>query len=158
QIKLRGYRIELGEIENTLARHGDIHSAAVAVQHATTGPQLVAYIVAANGVPPSDTEVSRFLRDSLPPYMVPSRFVAVDHLPLTNNGKIDRRALSDLDSQAIIAASAVTKDDSTAEDAEMRREKTPRTYAEREMLRVWREVLQNPALNLTDDFFELGGH
>jgi amino acid adenylation domain-containing protein len=93
QVKIRGFRIELGEIESVLAQHDSVQETVVIAREDQPGDQrLVAYVV--NQQPaPAMNELRRFLQEKLPEYMVPSAFVAIDYIPLTPNGKVDRRAL-----------------------------------------------------------------
>ncbi|MBF8186862.1 amino acid adenylation domain-containing protein [Nonomuraea sp. K274] len=95
QVKIRGHRIELGEVESVLRRvPGVQHSVALSVPGPDDRPRLVAYVVAADpGQPPADEAVIAHLRERLPDYMVPSRFVLMDGFPITDNGKIDYKAL-----------------------------------------------------------------
>ena len=93
QVKVRGFRIELGEIETALAAHPAIRAAVVTAQPDATGTaRLVAYFVAERDVP-TTSDLRRFLRATLPDYMVPSFFMELDALPLTQNRKVDRLAL-----------------------------------------------------------------
>jgi len=134
QVKIRGFRIELPEIEAALAAHPDVHEAVV-VAHSSNGrKRLVGYVVA-TGSP----DLKEFLGRTLPDYMVPSVYVALDSLPLNDNGKVDRRALPvpDLD------------------PATGYRE--PRTDSERTLTDIWAEVLDADRIGVDDDFFELGG-
>jgi amino acid adenylation domain-containing protein len=141
QVKLRGFRIELGEVESALLSHAGV-SEAVAVVRADTGdPRLVAYLVLAGGsTPPGAAELRAHLRERLPDYMVPGVFVAMDALPLTTSGKVDRRALP--------APGA-------AAGAEPAHAETP---TEAELAGVWRELLGVPRVGGEDSFFALGGH
>jgi amino acid adenylation domain-containing protein len=93
QVKLRGYRIELGEIEAALAEHPDIVRAAVVMHGEALTRKLIAYVMARDTREPTPAELRTFLKDHLPFYMVPARFVVMQQLPLTQNGKIDRSAL-----------------------------------------------------------------
>src|SRR5690606_30679597 len=94
QVKLRGYRIELGEIEAVLAEHPSVREAVVAVRDETsTDRRLVCYVVQNAGEPLSAEELRGYLKAKLPDYMVPARFVLLEHLPLTPSGKVDRKAL-----------------------------------------------------------------
>ncbi|MEO7331168.1 MAG: AMP-binding protein, partial [Minicystis sp.] len=94
QVKLRGHRIELGEIEAVLATHPSIGEVAVVARDEASGERrLIAYLVPRGVAPPSPPELRRFLREKLPEIMIPSAYVVLAALPLTANGKVDRRAL-----------------------------------------------------------------
>jgi amino acid adenylation domain-containing protein len=93
QVKVRGYRIELGEVEAALARHPAVRQCAVVVEPAGRGPQLVAYLVPAPGAMPTGHHLWSALREQLPTYMLPGRFVTLERMPVTSTGKVDRRAL-----------------------------------------------------------------
>jgi amino acid adenylation domain-containing protein len=96
QVKIRGYRIELGEIEAALARHPDLRATALIPAGATNSDRrLVAYIVSETNPAPSPNELRDFLRLRLPEYMLPADFVSVSSLPMTSNGKLDRRRLAE---------------------------------------------------------------
>ena len=139
QVKVRGLRIELGEIEAALVAHPSVREAVVAVRTAPAGdPLLVAYVVGDE----VDADALRdHLKRGLPEYMVPAAFVALDALPLSPNGKLDRRALPDAD----FAASA-------------REFVAPRTPVERVIAGIWAELLRHERVGVMDDFFALGGH
>src|SRR6185436_1359036 len=95
QVKIQGYRIELGEIETALNQHPAVRLAAVnAVGEAQGRKRLVAYI-APNGAAPAINELRQYLSEKLPAYMIPATYLFLDHLPLSANGKVDRRALSE---------------------------------------------------------------
>jgi amino acid adenylation domain-containing protein len=146
QVKWRGFRIELGEIENALARHPQVRGAACLLQGENgEGADLVAYIVPHGGAPLEPAELRRFLKDSLPGYMLLSRYVFVESLPLTPNGKIDRRALLKLHLPANERAAA-------------RAFVAPRNDLEAEIAAVWKDVLKVDGFGIHDNFFELGGH
>jgi amino acid adenylation domain-containing protein len=141
QVKVRGLRIELGEIEAALVAHPSVREAVAAVRAAPAGdPLLVAYVVADGGG--ADAEALReHLGRSLPEYMVPSAFVTLDALPLSPNGKLDRRALPDPDFAA-----------------RTRPYVAPRSPVERVVAGIWAELLKAERVGVDDDFFALGGH
>ncbi len=141
QVKVRGYRVELGEIEATLARHPHVREAAAVARRTTDGERrLVAYVVG-NG-PVDAHDLREFLGSKLPDYMIPAAFVALDRLPLTANGKVDRQALPEPE------ASAGTVD-SSAE---------PCDELERQLVKLWQDVLSVGPVGIRDNFFDLGGH
>jgi amino acid adenylation domain-containing protein len=142
QLKIRGYRVEPGEIETALARHQAIREAAVVATHGGDGdPMLVAYFVAATE-PPLD-ELREFLAQSLPEYMLPSRWVPIGAFPLTASGTVDRLALPDPDSvQARRPVEYVA----------------PRDEVEAEIASIWSALLGLEEVGVLDDFFALGGH
>ncbi|HKB10637.1 MAG TPA: non-ribosomal peptide synthetase, partial [Vicinamibacterales bacterium] len=143
QVKVRGVRIELGEIEARLRAHPRVREAAVVAAPAPGGGvRLIAYGVP-SGAPSSDTEIRRFVHEALPETMVPSRFVWLDALPLSPNGKLDRKALPALDAER------------PRIDAEFT---APGSQTENAVAAIWREILDVPAVGVHDNFFELGGH
>jgi acyl-coenzyme A synthetase/AMP-(fatty) acid ligase/acyl carrier protein len=145
QVKIRGYRIELGEIEAVLAQHPAVQECvAVARDEGAEEKQLTAYIVAQASSKPSASDVRRFLRERLPDYMVPTAFVAVSALPLTANGKVDRKALP-----------APTSTTLLADEGQVASSVTPVQEA---LIEIWRQVLGVEQVGLHDDFFDLGGH
>jgi amino acid adenylation domain-containing protein len=143
QVKIRGFRVELGEIEARLRQHPEIRDAVVlAREDAQGGRQLVAYFVPAERAPLGASDLLAFLRRGLPEYMIPAAFVAQAELPLTKNGKVDRRALP-------------------APDAGLGARETfvaPRHPVEEVFAAVWAEVLGLERVGIHDDFFALGGH
>jgi natural product biosynthesis luciferase-like monooxygenase protein len=154
QVKVRGHRIELGEIESVLSEHEAVKEA-VLLARGDGGEEtrLVAYLVTSEisearktGEPVTASELRRFLKQKLPDYMIPAAFVMLDAMPLTPNGKIDRRALS---------ATATHR----AEPGDDHREFiAPQTDLERTIARVWQEALRVERLSIHDNFFDLGGH
>ena len=146
QVKLRGYRIELGEIESLLEKQSRIQQAVVVLRGANEeDKRLVAYLVA-SGQAPTARELRTALESSLPEYMVPTQFVFLPKLPLTANGKTDRKALLSLTVPPIREGSAVVTEMKAAEGIE-------------ETLRGWfQELLGVSPVSLDDDFFQLGGH
>jgi amino acid adenylation domain-containing protein len=144
QVKIRGYRIELGEIETALAEHPSVHECVVLAREETSADKrLVAYVVFNSGTGPTITELRDFLQHKLPEHMVPSAFVFLDQLPLTLNGKVDRKALPAPDQSR----------------PELSREfVAPRSPVEMELAKIWRELLGVAEVGIYDNFFELGGH
>jgi thioesterase domain-containing protein len=149
QVKIRGMRIELGEIEARLNEHARIEDSVVLARTVSGEKQLVAYYRARAGgegalsaVPVE--ELRAHLQRLLPGYMVPAGFVSVQSIPLTPNGKVDRRALERLE---------VRLESSRAYEG-------PRNETERQLVEIWSQVLRLEAgkIGIHDDFFELGGH
>ena len=141
QVKIRGFRIELGEIEAILTQHPDVGEAIVIVREDTPGDKrLVAYIVAKKEV--TSSQLRNFLKTKLPDYMIPSAFVFLDAIPLTPNGKTNRRALPAPDTSHLSEKAGIA----------------PRTTTELKLVQIWSEVLNIPILGVRDNFFELGGH
>jgi amino acid adenylation domain-containing protein/non-ribosomal peptide synthase protein (TIGR01720 family) len=139
QVKIRGFRVELGEIEAVLQQHAQVREAAVLVREDVPGvKRLVAYVVSADPAP-GQVDLRSFLSSKLPEYMVPWSFVFLGSLPLSPNGKLDRRALP---------APPLERGDQYEE---------PVTPAERELARVWAEVLRLDRVGTRDNFFALGG-
>ncbi len=142
QVKIRGYRIELGEIENTLEKHPDIASACVLAHKNSDGQnEVVAYFVGEKTVPVAD--LRKFIGESLPSYMIPAHWIKIDQMPLTPNGKIDKKKLPAPEAQEI------------ASDVEYI---TPRNEREEKLLAIWQEVLKKDKISVLDNFFELGGN
>jgi amino acid adenylation domain-containing protein len=142
QVKIRGFRIELGEIESVLGACDRVREAAVmAVGARAEEKLLVAYVVSDDGVPLDPAALKARLATQLPDYMVPTAFVFLDAMPLTPNGKLDRRALPAPD-LATSAAEYVA----------------PRTPTELAIARIWQELLRLERVGVHDDFFALGGH
>ena len=144
QVKIRGFRIELGEIEAVLNQHPGLRESVVTSREDVPGDKrLVAYLVPKKEPAPAIRELRSFLKEKLPDYMVPSGYVLLDSLPLTLNGKVDRRALPDLGG---------------TEQQESNVYVAPQDETERILCRVWSEVLRVHRVGLDDDFFALGGH
>ncbi|WP_333416643.1 amino acid adenylation domain-containing protein [Microcoleus sp. MOSTC5] len=143
QVKIRGFRIELGEIEAALGQHPDIAQAVVVAREDVPGEKrLVAYFVSNQKQAPNSSEIRRFLATKLPEYMVPWAFVTLKSLPLTLNGKVDRRSLPEPDS-------ARAKLEGTFAE--------PRTPAEETIAQIWGQLLEVEKVGIYDNFFELGG-
>jgi amino acid adenylation domain-containing protein len=163
QVKVRGFRIELGEIEAVLTRHPLVDTAVAIVREDTPNNQhLVAYVVPGTHPCPSQegitipspegitslsqegikSELREFLKQQLPDYMRPSAFILLESIPLTPNGKVDRRALPAPDLQLSLNANFVP----------------PRTAIELQLMQIWEEVLHVHPIGIRDNFFDLGGH
>jgi len=141
QVKIRGFRIELGEIEATLTQYPSLREAVVVVREDSTGDKrLVAYIVTQEQVAVSVLRM--FLKTKLPDYMVPSAFVFLEAIPLTPNGKIDRRALPKPDASSFGTLTKIV----------------PRTPTEELLAAIWTEVLGLDKVGIEENFFEIGGH
>ena len=144
QVKIRGFRIELGEIETALNKLSCVRESAVLVREDSPGDKrLVAYLVADQGEFPAIEELRRRLSETLPAHMVPAAFVKLDRLPLTANGKLDRRALP--------MPAALRPELSE-------RYVAPGTSAEKALAGIWKDVLGLKEVGVHDNFFDLGGH
>jgi amino acid adenylation domain-containing protein len=142
QVKIRGFRVELGEIESALNRHPAIRESVVILQDSGgADKRLVGYIVPVAEAP-NISELREFLGKFIPDYMIPAVFVVLPSLPLTTNGKVDRRALPAYD------GSRPTLDKSFV---------APRNDAEKTLAAIWSEVLGVKQVGALDNFFELGG-
>jgi amino acid adenylation domain-containing protein len=141
QVKVRGYRLELGEIESVLLDHPDIDMAVVVAVNTPTGSQLAGYITAR--IPLSVSELRSYLLKVLPSFMAPPYFVQLDEMPLTPNGKIDRKRLPDP-----IGAGLCVQAEYVA----------PRNHTDEKLVAFWQEILGRTNIGIRDDFFELGGH
>jgi aspartate racemase len=144
QVKLRGFRIELGEVEAALAGHASVGECVVVAREDEPGDKrLVAYVVGAEGRAFDGGELKEYMREHLPEYMVPSAFVLLPEMPLTPNGKVDRRALP-------ASGAASPKQESTFV--------APRNVLELRLKRIWEKILGVQLVGVKDNFFELGGH
>jgi len=142
QVKLRGYRIELGEIETALEQVEGVDQAVVITRDTQFGEkQLIAYVVMSGEE--SVNGLRARLKEHLPEYMVPAHFVRLDALPLTTNGKVDRQVLPSPTSEVITRSEQYV---------------VPGTLLERELAKIWSELLGLQQVSIHDDFFEVGGH
>jgi amino acid adenylation domain-containing protein len=161
QVKVRGYRIELGEIEAVLQEHAGVKEAAVEVREVrgagegtetgqgsgieagagTPEKRLVGYVVLAGGVKTS--ELRRYLKERLPEYMVPGVWVEMERLPVTANGKLDRKGLPEPGGERPELESGYEE---------------PRTETEKKLAEIWAQVLGVEKVGVHDNFFDLGGH
>ncbi|HET8772838.1 MAG TPA: amino acid adenylation domain-containing protein, partial [Thermoanaerobaculia bacterium] len=142
QVKVRGFRIEMGEIEARLREHPAIEDCAVVARGEGADKQLVAFYRAASEAPYD--ELRAHLAAMLPDYMVPAAFVSLPAIPLTPNGKVDRRALERMDVTLAAGRDYVA----------------PRSEAEQQLVEIWAAVLHREpeTIGVHDNFFELGGH
>jgi amino acid adenylation domain-containing protein len=144
QVKVRGYRIELGEIEATLASDPRVKSCAVLVREDEPGnKQLVGYVVPREGKAPTAEDLQQFVKQKLPEYMAPSQFVFLDSIPLTTNGKVDRKALP-----APTYGNVSEGKDFAA----------PRSETEKAIADIWSKLMKLERIGIHDDFFDFGGH
>ena len=142
QVQVRGFRVELGEIKTHLLRHPAVRDVEVIARpRPSDGQELVAYVVPADEV--SARELRQHVLQALPDYMAPSAFVILKALPITANGKVDRRALPEPERLG---------------DALATNHVGPRNALEETLVALWAEVLQRERLGINDDFFECGGN
>ncbi|WP_428229086.1 amino acid adenylation domain-containing protein [Flavobacterium sp.] len=140
QVKIRGYRIELGEIENTIFQYSDALKQVVVELKNEQEKVLVAYLVSTIII--DKAELKSFLQERLPEYMIPGFYIILDALPLTLNGKIDRKALPEITEGDIVRVEYIA----------------PKNNQEKKLAAIWQEVLGVEKIGLKDNFFELGGH
>jgi amino acid adenylation domain-containing protein/thioester reductase-like protein len=148
QVKIRGFRIELGEIESVLNQHPTVRQAVLLVREVNpTDQRLVAYVVRKSNIEPAHPNLiakalRNFLAQKLPDFMVPSAFVLLEELPLTLNGKLDRRALP-IPKWTPIEESIYVE---------------PRTPVEAQITEIWCQLLGVEQIGIHDNFYELGGY
>ena len=143
QVKIRGYRIELGEVEAALTNWPSVQSCVVLAREDTPGDkQLIGYLVLRGNQQPKPEDLHRFLKQRLPEYMIPARFIFLDSFPLTPNGKIDRKALPF----------------STEYSKRSKETISPADLLEQLLVGIWEKILKVAPIGVTDDFFDLGGH
>jgi amino acid adenylation domain-containing protein len=143
QVKVRGFRVELGEIESTLNQYRAVMESIVVDRKDSSGDiRLIAYFVPEVGVEPTSLELLTFLQEKLPSYMLPSAFMAIKEIPLTPNGKVDRRALPAPEQIEVSTAGFIA----------------PRTEMEQLVAEIWCEILGITQVGADSNFFDLGGH
>ncbi|MCP4149236.1 MAG: non-ribosomal peptide synthetase, partial [bacterium] len=144
QVKIRGYRIELGEIETRLLTHPGIKEAVVIARQSKSGEKnLCAYYVQ-TGKQQAEPDIRQYLAQSMPAYMIPGNIIKLEKIPLTINGKIDRKALTQIQ---------ITKHQPQAK-------LPPRNDNEKKLAEIWAEILETrrEKIGIDDDFFQIGGH
>ncbi len=143
QVKLRGFRVELGEIESVLAQHPLVREATVVVKELAPGDQrLLAYFVPQESSELSFNDLAGYLRQRLPEYMIPSMLIALEHMPRTSSGKVDRKSLPAAGTGRVSSRKFVL----------------PRTPIEKIVAGVFSATLNVDQVGAEDNFFELGGH
>ena len=144
QVKIRGFRIELGEIESVLGRHAAVRLCVVIAREDIPGDKiLVAYFEQKSGTVLDISDLRAHMKKALPDYMIPSAFVRMEKMPLTPNGKIDRKALPSADDRHILSKGEYV---------------APRDPFEQALAQLWSKILKVRRVGLHDNFFELGGH
>ena len=143
QVQIRGYRIELGEIENAITKHPDVEKAVVVPQKVgATDDQLIAYFTIKQESPDLNTLRKR-LNELLPDYMIPAQFIEIAKIPLTSNGKVDKQALPDPNTQS---------------KAKVATHQPPQNELQQAIAGVWKSVLKRDNISISDNFFEIGGN
>jgi acyl carrier protein len=143
QVKIRGFRIELSEIEAAIAVHSDVRQCVVTVREVDGNRSLVAYLVLNGTEALKADELRKFLKQSLPEYMIPSHFIFLNEMPLNNSGKIDRKKLPGIEKLRPLLETKLV---------------SPRDEVEGAISAIWKRVLRIPELGIDDNFFDLGGH
>ncbi len=140
QVKIRGYRVELGEIESILQQSETVkHAVVLAKEDSQGNKRLIGYVVAEDEF--DKAAIESYLAGKLPEYMIPQMWVALESLPLTANGKVDRKSLPEPEQQQ-----------------QKGHYEAPRNETEEKLAEIWQEILEVEQVSIHDDFFELGGH
>ncbi|MCP3742349.1 amino acid adenylation domain-containing protein [Rossellomorea sp. BNER] len=140
QIKIRGFRIELGEVEKSLLAIEGIEDGVVVVKENHDDKHLAAYYLGDAAF--SAEELRKKLKAFLPEYMIPTYFVKLDHMPMSANGKIDRKALPEPDHDSLVST----------------RYEAPQNELQEKLATIWSDVLKKETIGIHDNFFEIGGH
>ena len=140
QVKIRGYRVELGEIESVLLQTNFVRQGVVLVKENSNGDKRLVAYVAPEGTMDREGIIAD-LKNKLPEYMIPDQWIEMKDLPITSNGKIDRKALPD--------PSALAESDQHV---------SPRTELESKLSEIWQQLLEVEEISINDNFFQLGGH
>lgn len=144
QVQVHGYRVELSEIEKQLSMHKDIREVVVSVRHTEQNEGvLVAYYTTSSGEVLKSDEISEWLAERIPRYMIPRHFVMLESIPLNSNGKVDFNALPDYyDSRPVMGVAY----------------EVPHTATQKAIASVWKECLGIAEVGIHDNFFDIGGH
>jgi len=146
QVKIRNFRVDVTEVETALMEHRDIHRVAVVGRDdQSNNTILVAYVATRQKTALDGTALRVFLKDKLRDFMIPTRFVFLDELPMLSNGKVNRRALPEPGDQEI-------------EPTDIAPINAPRTPVEKTLAQIWAEALSVKRVGISDNFFDLGGH
>ncbi|MCE3296530.1 MAG: non-ribosomal peptide synthetase, partial [Crocinitomicaceae bacterium] len=140
QVKIRGHRVEIGEVENAFLSLENIDEVAVIVKQVAGANELLACYTSAEAV--SESNIRTALKSQLPDYMIPSRIMQLEKLPLTPSGKVDRKELAKYDTNI-----------SAEQDLQ-----EPVTETEKQLTEIWKEILDRSAIGTNQNFFDLGGH
>jgi amino acid adenylation domain-containing protein len=144
RVKIRGYGVETGEVEKALLRHPEVREAVVVEKSHDSGEtSLIAYYTLRHDCEPNVNELRAFLGESLPDYMIPAAFTVMHSIPLTRNGKVDRRALPTRENNRPKLATPYV---------------APTTDVQKELAQIWAEILAIESIGIHDSFFDLGGH
>ncbi len=144
QVKIRGFRIELGEIEAVLEQHPAVQQTVVLAREDVPGEKrLVAYVITNQDKAVTSSQLRSFLKEKLPDYMIPFAFLMLENLPMTPNGKVDRRALPAPEIKGVEEERVIV---------------APRDVLELQLVKIWEEILGIDVIGINDNFFELGGH
>ena len=143
QVKIRGYRIEIGEIESVIMQHKNVKELAIVVNEDNLGnKQLVAYVSLITKDELFNSNIKKYLKNRLPDYMIPSTFILLDYIPLSPNGKVNRRELPKLSVEDSVSSDYVA----------------PQTTLEKTMVDIWKNLFGIDKIGINDNFFEIGGH
>jgi amino acid adenylation domain-containing protein len=141
QVKIRGFRVELGEIESILQEHEKIKQAVVIAKESTDGnKRLIAYVVPQDVYKKED--LVNYLKARLPEYMVPALWIEMERLPVTKNGKVDKRALPEMEFSNLLSDEYIA----------------PQTETEIILAEMWKDLLAVERVSMQDNFFDIGGH
>ncbi len=144
QVKIRGYRVELGEIENNISNQEGIENIAVTLYGEDENKQIIAFVILKSGYVLEN--IIEDLKKELPYYMMPERFIEIEQMPLTTNGKVDKKALKSRYQNELMNLHTGNEEESSVDNVEEK------------LLHIWRTVLKREDIGVEDDFFDFGGH